>query len=342
MKNGHLQRLSFAILLVLMGCEATGPNPTAPILDQPVSPALSRAHHASLRRIISFGDSFSDVGNLHLATGGTFAGPPYFEGRFTNGPAWVEDLAERLGVPAVSPSLAGGTGHAWGGARTGPGTVFGAIPNVGTQIEEFLVGEELSADDLLVIWVGTNDGLVYVGSGGVSGSEPQAAVANIAQHISDLAAAGGTHFLVPDLYSLGSAPMLAGTPEADAADAWAETFNELLEDELERLEETLGVRAIHLEVGELFDEIIGDPEDFDLTNVTDQACGGCAIGTGGGDLAANPDEYLWWDQVHFTRVVHELVGAAAAEEVLHGDHDGRPSRPARPHRRPRKLGSRGR
>ena len=51
---------------------------------------------APFSEIVVFGDSLSDTGNLNLASGGVFAGPPYFSGRFSNGPVWVEVLAHRV------------------------------------------------------------------------------------------------------------------------------------------------------------------------------------------------------------------------------------------------------
>ena len=68
--------------------------------------------------VVVFGDSLSDTGNLFAATGGTNPIPPYFNGRFSNGPVWVETLAASLGLP-VNPSLLGGTNYAFAGAVTG-------------------------------------------------------------------------------------------------------------------------------------------------------------------------------------------------------------------------------
>ena len=74
--------------------------------------------------IILFGDSLSDTGNVFHATSavpGTAAipiSPPYFRGRFANGPMWIEELANALGLQ-IAPSLDGGTNFAFGGALTG-------------------------------------------------------------------------------------------------------------------------------------------------------------------------------------------------------------------------------
>src|SRR5262245_65983712 len=80
--------------------------------------------------VIVFGDSISDTGNGYIFTGGFAAGPPYFDGRFSNGPVWVEALAQELGLPVPTPSLNGGTNYAIGGEETGPGLSFFDTPNV--------------------------------------------------------------------------------------------------------------------------------------------------------------------------------------------------------------------
>ena len=293
--------------------------PTAP--DATLTPQADRvawSGSASPARIISFGDSHSDLGNLHAATGGFLAGPPYFQGRWTNGPNWVEELASQLGVPAVTASLAGGTGFAWGGAQTGSGTVAGFIPNVGEQVAAFLGQGALAGDELLVIWAGTNDGIQNVLSSGAWGAAPATAVMNISAHIRDLADAGGKLFLVPDLHGLGNyaSPYFAGN--GASARAWTREFNSLLRKELKALERSRDIRIIRFEEKELIDDLLDHPRKYGLKDVSHQACDGCFENYGGTPVP-NPDDYLWWDAVHFTRVVHRLLGAAAAERVLNDD-----------------------
>src|SRR5262245_59792037 len=67
--------------------------------------------------LVVFGDSLSDAGNASLSTGGALPNPAlYYQGRFSDGPIWVDTLAKYLGEPAVGPSLAGGLDYAFGGA----------------------------------------------------------------------------------------------------------------------------------------------------------------------------------------------------------------------------------
>ena len=59
--------------------------------------SVAEAVGISPSKVIVFGDSLSDIGNIDDATFGVVPGSSYFSGRFSNGPAWVERLAERPG-----------------------------------------------------------------------------------------------------------------------------------------------------------------------------------------------------------------------------------------------------
>ncbi len=73
---------------------------------------LSPLNSPEINQLYVFGDSLSDVGNVFRATGRQYpASPPYFQGRFANGPVWVEYLADDLKLPR-NPS----TNFAFGGA----------------------------------------------------------------------------------------------------------------------------------------------------------------------------------------------------------------------------------
>ncbi len=76
--------------------------------------ALAQAD--SFSAVVVYGDSLSDNGNLFAFSGGTVPSPTYyFDGRRSNGPVAVEQLAAALGVPLVD--------LAWLGATTGIGNI---------------------------------------------------------------------------------------------------------------------------------------------------------------------------------------------------------------------------
>ena len=105
-----------------------------------VPSVVARAGSPAFDAIYVFGDSYCDVGNVFLATGGTQPlSPPYYFGRFSNGPIWVEHVASAMGLP-MHASLAGGTDYAFGGAWvTQPQvTPQGTIPDVPQQVGLYL------------------------------------------------------------------------------------------------------------------------------------------------------------------------------------------------------------
>ena len=108
-------------------------------------------HTVQFDNLVIFGDSLSDVGNLYKFL-------PYWNGRFSNGPVWIEQLAADLGMLAPTPSSLGGNNFAWGGAQTGTGSSAApVVPNVREQVGLYLATEVVSPTALYVLWAGAND-----------------------------------------------------------------------------------------------------------------------------------------------------------------------------------------
>src|SRR4051794_11452037 len=170
-----------------------------------VSVSLGLVDHArgAYSQVIVFGDSLSDTGNVNNQTFGISPGSAYYQGRFSNGPVWVEDLATSLGLTAPTNSRGGGKDYAYGGAHTGGGSItysiFFTFPNVGTQISGYLAGNTPNANQLFVVWGGGND--FFDGQ-----TNPAVVVNNVASHVTALANAGARNILVPNLPLLGEVP----------------------------------------------------------------------------------------------------------------------------------------
>ena len=223
--------------------------------SSPMTTRGATGRAGEITQIVAFGDSLSDVGNTYLA-----AGIPNYPvnpapGHYSNGPIWLEYLANRLGIAAPTPSLAGGTDNAWGGAQTGDGLSFMGTPNTGLQISTYLASNTLNAHQLITLWAGANDFL----NGGVT--NPAIPLANIAAEITTLAAAGGKMFLVPNLPLLGELPATNVLPDPvrQGLDLLTLAFNSGLHDELNQLQSSLGVTIFQLDVNGVFEQIIANP-----------------------------------------------------------------------------------
>lgn len=295
---------------------------------------ISALQAAPITGIVSFGDSLSDTGNLFTLTSvggrpGFPSSPPYDNGRFSNGPIWLEVLADGLRVDGPAPSFLGGSNYAWGGAETGVGISAQGTPNIGPQIDTFLKGNTPAEGQLMVIWAGSNDF-----NNAASPPNPADLVQNISNHIQTLAAAApaGTNldFLIPNMVPLGQTVRAQWLGEnVDPAipiglDAISAAFNAQLTAELNNLMANLGVTIFELDVFSIAQHIISDPAASGFTNVRDTARTDLDsmgrppnVTTPGTGVVLNPDEYVFFDDVHPTSAFHEIVGNEALELVTH-------------------------
>ena len=243
--------------------------------------------------LFSFGDSLSDAGNTSLATGGALPGADYYNGRYSNGPVWVERLAGYLGLPAASPSLLGGTNSAWAGAYTLSG---GSVPTIAQQVAMFTgAGGSFLSTDVVTLWGGANDFLL----GGQL--DPTIPAGNILGIISTLAGAGAKTILLPNLPDLGDTPALLSTNDPNSilgASLWTQGFNATLASQMAGLESAYGIDIVLLDIYSIGKTLKNDPGAYGFTNTTDSA-----LLTGN---AAFADQYLYWDSVHPTSGVHDI------------------------------------
>jgi phospholipase/lecithinase/hemolysin len=270
---------------------------------------LSLTSHASaaISRIVAFGDSLSDTGNLFSLTAPTFLGgyppEPYYNGRFSNGLLAVEAMAFQLGVPVTS--------YAYGGAQTGPGNEIGSFlknTGVSSQISKYTVqlyGQAPAADTLFFLWAGPND--FYTGNNMLNASVPQISSTNMVYDIHALYNAGARNLFVPLMPDLSATPEALGnsaTYRAAARDRTVE-FNKLLVAGIANLEQTLPGLNITIFDTPTFMQTQLPLLESQGFNITD-ACYNESLG----QVCANADKYVFWDQVHPTTATDWLLGSA--------------------------------
>lgn len=77
---------------------------------QPILLLLGLASASSFRQIVAFGDSITDTGNLYKLTAGENPSrQEYYNGRFSNGPTWIEYFTKLLKTSLVDLSYGGAT-----------------------------------------------------------------------------------------------------------------------------------------------------------------------------------------------------------------------------------------
>jgi len=265
--------------------------------------AASVSYAAGYDAIYVFGDSYCDVGNIYVATRGAIpAAPPYYPGRFSNGPIWVEHLAGSLGLP-MQASLLGGTDYAFGGAQvTAPlVTPQGTVPSVPQQVGLYLSlhGGKADPNALYVIEGGGND--ILNATGGNAQQLGFQIATGIAESELLLRRAGAKRFLIPSLADAGQAP--AAAANRSFATAATVATNKYL-NQLLAIEGFLeGIRIQRVDFYALFKRVITSPTHFGFTNIT-TPCLTTAI-------CADPDHTLFWDDEHPTEFGHSFLAIAA-------------------------------
>jgi outer membrane lipase/esterase len=180
-------------------------------------------------RIVAFGDSYADTGNLFKLTGlnpATYQSGIYKTGRFSGGTNYVDTLSTLFGVPVENFAIGGASA-----VRGAPATPFDLqlqvdnFLNVGTQSPVFPTGSPtFGKGDLVTVSIGGNDAR-YFQQGFYGSFTANDAIAATKTQLDRLVAAG-----VPTMSVLAGntalLPEVATNPAAQATrNAFSTTYN---------------------------------------------------------------------------------------------------------------------
>lgn len=302
------------------------------------------AQAAGFTQIFVFGDSLSDIGNLHAVQ-------PSYPVRFSNGPVAVEDLAQDLGL-TLTPSLhllpPGSSPDQYGNDYAVAGAVAidadgnPATPdiNVPTQVNAFLQihGGHAPSDALYVMMIGGNDifaaqDIVMKGSwdsGTAADTRLQEAASSVEQELNTLIAAGARHILVVDAPDVGKTPMTR-IKAAQLASSATNFYQVLVASELPDITRALSVdydlrldlavadveanQNINIKQYSLFkllDTLTNNPDEYGYTNVTDPCLYELTVSTPHLNPSCDFNTWLFYDEIHPTAVTHKRAGDAMA------------------------------
>lgn len=207
-----------------------------------------------------FGDSLSDTGNLFRDTGGAQPGPPYVDGRFSNGPVWADIVAQDF-VDAGRPNGNFAYGGAWAVTNADP------VPDFDLQLGLFAARAlgETGSRPLASVLFGGNDIIAGVRAG--TGIDSALAAANrIGQNVMVLAGLGVRDVALWTLPDLGAAPIfgLFQPGLASAATEASEAFNTRLGEIIRDLRGA-GLGVARVDLAAVFRDVLADPGAYGLT-----------------------------------------------------------------------------
>jgi len=289
-----------------------------------------------IQGIYVFGDGLSDSGNaaiLNEELFGTegealFPVPPYYEGRASNGPVWIEIAAEAYGYE-VTPHLDGGRNFAYIGAETGSGLSGLETPNFLDQVAAFQEARDsreiknVHPKDLFVIWVGINEFLRILDEvGEVTTDDIELAVGNIVTGIELLSEEKARLFLVPTMPAVHQTTYIQELGSEEAFTALEVDFNEALEAALLEIEEDKKITIYRFDARALFEAIHATPEDYGLVNTIDPLILNLPAEEEPVEEATDEEpvdeeeviadfDYLFWDTIYPTVEGHALIAQSA-------------------------------
>ena len=275
-------------------------------------------------RLVVFGDSLSDNGNLYAAAGQPTS-PPYYQGRFSNGPVFTELLGFNAGRYTAGAPVTGSVNYAFGGARTDSSL---NPPGMRRQLAAYTgAGGAFGPNDLVSVLGGANNIFQRIQEFAAlppatqAVTNPQsfvqpavvAAAADVNFIVNDIASRGAGTILVTNLPRLGITPQFAGTTAAPLVDFAGSGFNTALYGGLSAVAAAQpDTNIIYFDLYKASGAIAADPTRFGLTNATQSCFTGVSV-------CANPDDYLYWDGVHPTAAGHALIAALADDYLYYGD-----------------------
>ena len=299
------------------------------------------AEASSFTALNIFGDSLVETGNLFNVTSrspdtpGLPPSPPYFQGRFSNQKIWVDTLAENFNLNPVLSSDLGttiptqGVNFGFSSATTGfSNTASDSFPGLQQQLNAFrdlttIVPADANA--LYVIWAGSNDYVQAFSSPEsltVSPAElPGQATDNLLGAVESLYDLGARHFLVANLPDIGESPFANSLDEVFPGtsaqfNAFTNAHNLLLETKLNNLEASLsGIDLRILDANALFSDIIDRPSQFGFTDTNNSCLVNFKPLFEFEGVCDKPDEFVFWDDIHPTGAVHDLVAQLALDTL---------------------------
>ncbi len=256
--------------------------------------------------IISFGDSLSDVGRLLQIVGEENLPSYCVEGRFSNGPVWLEYLAPHMNLESTLVN-----NYAVAGATSGDVNFEGeGLPGLSQELAWFDAHTSGVADPdaLYTLWIGPND----LWAAGLNPAAIEPAMENIADAVGTLYETGARHIMVPGMVDLGLTPWAQSLEISAEMTALSRAFNVYLNETLNALdarEDLPGISLIRMDMHTTMQEIIANAEGYGFTNWTDAAIESP-------DYDPDTDTYFFWDPVHPTTSSHELLSEFVVAHLL--------------------------
>lgn len=260
----------------------------------------------SINRIVAFGDSLSDTGNLFNGSQWVFPNPnSWFLGHFSNGLVWTEYLANAKNVPLYNWAVGGAAGT----------NQYVALTGIYDQVTSYLTYMKLAKNyrpekTLFTLEFGLNDFMNY-------NREVADVKADFSSALIRLTDSGAKNILLFTLPDATKAPQFKYSTEAEIQKVRAKIveFNAFIKEQADYYQ-SKGENVVLFDASALFASITDNPEQHGFRNASD-ACLNIQRSSSIDYLyshsltndctAYGSDSYVFWGVTHPTTATHKYI-----------------------------------
>lgn len=268
-----------------------------------------------INRMVTFGDSLSDTGNMFNASLWRFPNPySWFVGHFSNGLVWTEYLSNKLGIQMNNWAVGGAAGDSQ--------YLFlsGVLAQVDSYLEYMKLAKNYNPKNTLVTMeFGLNDFILY-------GRDVAAVKADMSSALIRLQSSGIENLLLMSLPDPATAPQLQfySQQEREIITAKVKDFNHFLEQQAAYYQ-AQGLHVLLFKADELFNKIITHPADYGFTEARESCLKIDRLTNFDFFLSHDlrpkcivdsPNRYVFWDLTHPTTAAHKLFATHIYPEAL--------------------------
>ncbi len=215
---------------------------------------------AEVKRLIIFGDSLSDQGKIYEFFHDRIpVSPPYWYGRFSNGPVWTDYVAKQFIIQNLSEGGATLVDY----SKYSHAITYLYITFLSEEISHFLKQDEFLPTDLIIIWLGGND---YIAYHWTSLESVFRAVRELYLEILRIRYKGARQVLVINLPDLGATPLAAQKDNSELLHQVTLLHNKSLEDTLLSAFPSEFIRIY--DAYSIFNKMLIFPTDYGFTDTT--------------------------------------------------------------------------
>ncbi|HEX2548509.1 MAG TPA: SGNH/GDSL hydrolase family protein, partial [Gammaproteobacteria bacterium] len=295
------------------------------------------AHLFAFERIIVFGDSYSDNGNDFKISQQKYPNKTaYFQGRFSDGPVWVEYFAE---LEKINPNdsvrfinLAYGQAKILSPTKimVKPNQSY-PIPDLGQQISAFISQyKKINADDLIIIFISANDFFDVTQMDNDNFVRQMADQMEI--QVNKLIALGAKNIIILNGRDVTYSPLatiVAKQQDVKSVKNYLQDFQKLIQAYNKYLNEKLNNKpeVFIFDIFQFDNRIIAkiqqgafdykmNNKNYTFTNATE----GCYQNNKGdyegvaGPICADASKYFYYDRIHTTRYANYILAQKVFEQ----------------------------